>query len=88
MYVPNEGVSFVLKYPDLLNGSEVRKGLLQEFLRQTVGDSAAVNRAISRTGLIIHLVEGQRFGIHCNETTQRNIKNCPFSISSVITSLD
>ena len=64
--LPNERVSLVLEYPDLLNGSEVRERLLEELLREAVHDAAAVHRAVRRTRLIVHLVERQRFRVGCN----------------------
>ena len=62
---PNEGVSLVLEYPDLLNGSKVRERLLEQLLREAVDDAAAVHRAVRRTRLIVHLVERQRLRVGC-----------------------
>jgi len=61
--LPNKCVSFILEDPDLLNSSEVREGLLQQVLGEAVGDTAAVDRAVGRAGLVVDFVEGQRFGV-------------------------
>ncbi len=62
-YSPDEGISLVLEDPDLLDGSKVREGLLQELLREAVGDAAAVHGAVGRAGLVVDLVERQGLGV-------------------------
>ncbi len=64
-YVPDEGVALVLEDPDLLDGAEVSKGLLEELLTEAVGDAPAVDRAVGRRALVVHLVKAQRLRVHC-----------------------
>ena len=65
VHVPDEGVALVLKDPDLLDGAEVSKGLLEELLAEPVGDAPAVHRAIGGGALVVHLVKAQRLRVHC-----------------------
>jgi hypothetical protein len=69
--VPDEGVALVLKDPDLLDGAEVSKGLLEELLTEAVGDAPAVHRAIGRRALVVHLVKAQRLRVHCRKRENR-----------------
>lgn len=68
---PNERVSLVLEYPDLLNATEVRERLLEELLGEPVGDPSTVDRAVGGAGLIVHFVKGQGFGIHWKKRKEK-----------------
>ena len=59
--------SLVLEYPDLLNATKVREGLLKELLGQPVRDAAAVHGAVGGAGLVVDLVERQGLRVHWKE---------------------
>ena len=57
--LPDKCVSLVLEDSDLLNGTEVCEGFLEQFFRETVGDAAAVHGAVGGARLVVDLVERQ-----------------------------
>lgn len=61
--LPDESVSLVLENPDLLDRAERREGLLHELFRESVGQSPAVDGAVSGTALVVDLVERQRLRV-------------------------
>lgn len=81
IHLPDECVALVLEDPDLLDAAEGGEGLLEELLAQPDRDPAAVNGAVGRTRLVVHLVKGQGFGVGCNSEKNRvlNFGPCPFS---------
>ena len=69
--LPDECIALVLEDPDLLDGSEVGEGLLEELLGEARDDAAAVHRAVGRTRLVVHLVERQGLRVGCNKRNQK-----------------
>ena len=55
--LPDKSISLVFEDPDLLNGSEAGERLLQQFLRQSIGDASAVDGAVGRGALVVHFIE-------------------------------
>ena len=62
--LPDEGVALVLEDPDLLDGAEVSKGLLEELFAEPVRDPPAVDGAVRGRALVVHLVKAQRLRVH------------------------
>lgn len=68
--LPHKCISLVLEDAYFLDGTEWRERLLQDLFAESAGqsatDSAAVNGTVGWTALVVNLVEGKRFGVHCN----------------------
>ena len=79
--LPDERVALVLEDPDLLDAPEGGEGLLQQLLAQADRDPAAVDGAVGRTRLVVHLVKGQGFRVGCREKRKAVLNFCarPFS---------
>ena len=68
--LPDKCVALVLEDSDLLNGTEVCEGFLEQFFRESVGDAAAVDGAVGGARLVVDLVEGQRLRVGCKKKQQ------------------
>ena len=79
--LPDKCVSLVLEDSDLLNGTEVCEGFLEQFFRESVGDAAAVDGAVGGARLVVDLVERQRLRVGCKKTTTMviycKLERCP-----------
>lgn len=61
--LPYERVTFVFEHSNFLDVAERSERFLDQFVGQPAGQSAAVHCAVGWARLIIHFVEGQRFGV-------------------------
>lgn len=67
---PDESITLVFKDSDLLDGAEGGEGLLYQVLAKPIGQTSTVDRAVGRTGLVVHLVKRQRLRVHWKQKLQ------------------
>lgn len=68
---PDESITLVLEYTNLLDGSKRRESFLHQLLCQTIGQSTAVYCTVCRTTLIVYFIESQWLRVCCKQKSEK-----------------